>query len=247
MTKPANKPDIGKSVQGPSGRQKLVGLLAVVAILVALATAVGISFAPKTSVQADAETVAIQEGLTAFKAGAFSSALEKLKPAAAKGNAQAAYWLGRMYEDGLGVKKNADAAITWFRKAAEGGWPDAELRLGEIYFNGTEDLQDFEKARKWLEQAAHRGDARAQLDLGRLYANGWGGDKDSIQAYVWYEFAAKQGNYEAQRLRDALLKAMQENEIAEAQQLTEKMAPEVFNQGKNETKDGKAQSAANTK
>jgi TPR repeat protein len=185
--------------------------------------------------------------VAAFHAGAFDAALEKLKPLAEKNNAQAAYWLGQMYEDGLGVNKDADTAISWYRKSAEGGWTDASFRLGEIYLNGTEELQDFKKARKWLEQAARGGNARAQFDLGRLYANGWGGEKDPIQAYVWYEFAAKQGDYEAQRLRDALLKAMQENEIAEAQDLSEKMAPQVFGEGKNATKDGKAQTETSNK
>jgi len=231
VNKLADKGDTGGAGQEPADRQKLVGAFAVLALLVAIAIAAGVSFIPKPSFQADAETVAVQKGVAALKAGAFKSALDDLEPIAKKDNAQAAYWLGRMYEEGLGVKQNADTAITWYRKAAEGGWAAAKLQLGEIYFKGTEELQDFKKARKWLEQAARDGNARAQLDLGRLYANGWGGDKDPVQAYVWYEFAAKQGNYEAQRLRDGLLKAMRDDEVSNAQNLTEKMAPQMFGQG----------------
>lgn len=247
MNESANEKDTGGAGKNPGGQPRPTGLLGAVVLLAVIAAAIWVWYTPKPSVQEDPQTVALREGVAAFHAGAFDAALEKLKPLAEKNNAQAAYWLGQMYEDGLGVNKDADTAISWYRKSAEGGWTDASFRLGEIYLNGTEELQDFKKARKWLEQAARGGNARAQFDLGRLYANGWGGEKDPIQAYVWYEFAAKQGDYEAQRLRDALLKAMQENEIAEAQDLSKKMASQVFGEGKNETKDGKAQTETSNK
>jgi len=240
-----NKGDTGEAEQGPSLQRTLVRMLVATALLVALATAIGVLFAPKPAVQVNAEAAAVREGVVAFRTGAFATALEDLEPLAKNRNAQAAYLLGQMYDDGLGVKKDTDTAITWFRTAAEGGWPDAKFRLGQIYFNGTEELQDFKKARKWLEQAARDGYARAQLDLGQLYAKGWGGKKDPIQAYVWYEFAAKQGDYEAQRLRDGLLKVMQDDEITKAQNLTEKMAPKVFGQAGDRAKDTRAPDGKN--
>jgi len=243
MNKLPDKEDPEGAKPAPSNRRMPVNKLVGIALFVALAAAVGVSFSPKPAVQVNAEAAAVQKGVAAFKAGAFGAARIDLKPLAEKGNPQAAYWLGQMYDDGLGVKKDADTAIFWFRAAAKGGWPGAEFRLGEIYFNGTEELQDFKKARKWLEQAARNGYARAQIDLGRLYAKGWGGKKDPIQAYVWYEFAAKQGGYEAQRLRDELLKVMPPGDIAKAQDLTEKMAPKIFGQARNRAVDKKARQA----
>ena len=241
-----NKGSAGGAEQPPSSLSTLVKTLVAIALFAALATAVGVSFTSKPAVQMNAETAAVQKGVAAFEAGAFSTALGNLEPLAEKGNAQAAYWLGQMYDEGLGVKKNANTAITWFRKAAEGGWPDAKLRLGEIYFNGTDELQDFKKARKWLKQAALEGYARAQLDLGQLYAKGWGGKQDRVQAYVWYEFAAKQGNYEAQRSRDGLLKVMSDTEITAAQDLTEKMAPQIFGPVRGQAKGTKTPDAKTT-
>ena len=239
--------DTGKPGQLPGGGQKLVGLVLVAVLLVGLAGATGFFIARRPAVQVDANTVALQEGIAAFKAGAFKVALEKFKPLAKQGNAQASYWLGRMNEDGLGMAKDVNAAISLYGTAAEGGWTAAKFQLGEIYFRGMEELQDFKKARKWLEQAARDGSAPARADLGRLYANGWGGPKDLVQAYVWYEFAAKQGDYAAQRLRDGLLKNMPDEDVAKAQDLTEKMAPEVFAHANDKANGTKTQENASAK
>lgn len=186
---------------------------------------------------------AVRQGVSAFDAGAFGLALKELQPPAKAGNPEAAFWLGRMYEDGLGVKRDGDIAVNWYRQSAEAGWVDAKLRLGEIYFRGTEELQDFKKAYKWLQQAANDGSPLAQKDLGTLYANGWGVKTSNIYAYVWYEFAAEQGDYQARRDRDRLLKTMPDDQVAAAQTLTRKLASELFTHSQNSSP---AQASGNT-
>ncbi|WP_353646509.1 YfdX family protein [Mesorhizobium sp. WSM2239] len=181
--------------------------------------------------RADTKDDTVSGGVAALTAGDYDAALKILTPLAEDNNPQAAFWLGDMYEYGLGVPKKIDTALKWYRKSAEAGWTAAEFQLGEIYFNGTETLQDFAKAHKWLEQAAHGGNSKAQQDLGQLYAHGWGVEKDPIWAYVWYEIAAREGNYEAQRLRDELIKTMGNGDITEAQKLTAQIAPDVLGQG----------------
>lgn len=187
------------------------------------------------ALHAQTRTSDVKAGVAAFDAGAFDVARQDLQPLAENGNAEAAFWLGRMYEDGLGVKKSVSTAVTWYTKAAKAGWVDAKVRLGEIYLNGTKELQDFKKARTWLESAAYDGDRRAERDLGRIYASGWGTDKDRVWAYVWYEMAARQGDDEAKRLRDALLKTMPADTIAEAQKLAQETAPTVFGEARDHT------------
>jgi hypothetical protein len=198
------------------------GILLILALL-----AFGV-IGPSLGAHAAAKNPAVQEGVSAFNAGAFQIALQKLKPLAKAGNPEADYWMGRMYEDGLGVKKDVNKAIEYYTTSADKGWQNAKLRLGEIYFHGTEVLQNFAKARKWLERAAFDGKSLAQRDLGTLYANGWGTQKDPVWAYVWYEFAARQGDYEAQKKRDSLLRTMTDDQVTEGQKLTQKIAPEVF-------------------
>lgn len=170
----------------------------------------------------------VARGREAFKVGDYGRALEQFEPAARKGDPEANYWLGVMSERGLGTDKDIDTALTRYRKSAEAGSVRAMLGLGELYMQGTDVLQDFAKARNWLEQAAREGNVDAMRDLGSLYANGWGVNKDPIHAYVWYDFAASRGDARSETLRDGLLKAMTEQDIAEAQRLAEKQAPEVF-------------------
>jgi TPR repeat protein len=63
--------------------------------------------------------------------------LEELNNKAKQGNAQAQYYLGRIYAHGVGIHKNPDVAITWLNKAASAGVLEAELELAAV----TEDKQ----------------------------------------------------------------------------------------------------------
>lgn len=186
--------------------------------------AVGLPLAAHAAIQGPG----IKAGVAAFDAGDFDVARSTFEPLAKADNSQAEFWLGRMYENGLGVDRNVQKAVGYYRKAANAGWEDAKLRLGEIYLKGNEKLQDYGKARKWLERAALDGSTRAQRDLGKLYAKGRGVHKDPVWAYVWYEFAAKQGDYDAQQLRDGLIKSMTTDQLNEAQKLAQDVEPEVL-------------------
>ena len=58
--------------------------------------------------------------------------LEELNQKAKQGNAQAQYYLGKMYAYGVGINKNPDVAVDWLRKAASVGVLEAELVLGYL-------------------------------------------------------------------------------------------------------------------
>jgi hypothetical protein len=55
--------------------------------------------------------------------------LENLKIKANQGNAQAQYYLGKMYAHGIGMDKDPDVAIDWLNKAALAGMPEAEPEI----------------------------------------------------------------------------------------------------------------------
>src|SRR5438093_798581 len=65
-----------------------------------------------------------------------SAELDDLQEAAAKGDANAQFELGRRYEDGRGVPKNATAAVEWWTKAATQGHSGAQFGLGVMYATG---------------------------------------------------------------------------------------------------------------
>ncbi len=58
--------------------------------------------------------------------------VEELNAKAKQGNAQAQYYLGKMYAHGVGIKKNLDVAIDWLNKAALVGVLEAELELASL-------------------------------------------------------------------------------------------------------------------
>ena len=101
---------------------------------------------------------------------------EEIKQAANQGDAQAQYDLGRMYEEGRGVKQDSAKAMQCYLKAAERGYPKAQYELGLMYSRLPVNKKNEEEAIKWIQlamqgfhQAAENGDAEAQCRLGEIY------------------------------------------------------------------------------
>ena len=58
--------------------------------------------------------------------------MKALSTLAKQRNAQAQFYLGKMYAHGVGINKNLDIAIDWLNKAALAGVLEAELELASI-------------------------------------------------------------------------------------------------------------------
>lgn len=58
--------------------------------------------------------------------------VKELNMRANQGNAQAQYYLGKMYAHGVGIDKNSDVAFDWLNKAASAGVLEAELDLTSV-------------------------------------------------------------------------------------------------------------------
>jgi len=58
-------------------------------------------------------------GLDAYQRADYATALQEWRPLAEKGDANAQYNLGLLYNQGLGVQQDFKAAADWYRKAAE--------------------------------------------------------------------------------------------------------------------------------
>jgi uncharacterized protein len=99
-------------------------------------------------------------------------------------NPNAEYWLGHMYEIGLGIPRDAQKAIDLYKNAADQNVVAAEARLGEIYLSGDQVPPDFGRAKYYLDRAAYRGDPRSAMLLGQMYRVGLGIQKDLKQAYA---------------------------------------------------------------
>ncbi len=121
------------------------------------------------------------------------AAADWLYHAAKRGNANALYALGRMYDLGEGLPADPQKAVVYYKEAALKGQPDAQNALGLLFYTGDIVGKDPVVARKWFLQAAKGGSADAMFNLGVMLVNGEGGDKDLVLAYVWFKLADEMG------------------------------------------------------
>lgn len=103
----------------------------------------------------------LQEAETAYANGDFAEAHTMFSRLAERGNTQARYALGTMYEEGQGVLHDYEAAFEWYRKAAEQGFAPAQLRLARMYYFGRHVRPDNVMAYVWASIAASQGDETA--------------------------------------------------------------------------------------
>jgi TPR repeat protein len=106
----------------------------------------------------------------------------------------AEYRLGYMYETGLGVQKDEQRGVAFYRSAAEKGYASAQNALGVLCASGGDGVpQDDRQAVEWYRKAAEQGLAKAEKNLADMYFWGRGFEKPNYQqAYFWYKKAADQ-------------------------------------------------------
>jgi len=146
----------------------------------------------------NAALAGLKEGYDALARKDYATAIKEYRPLAERGDAEAQYRIGRLYEFGKGYPKDQAQGIAWIRKAAAQNHADAQQELGVIYATGDGVKQDDVQAVEWFRKAAMQGDATAQYNLGLLYAKGQGVAKDYAQAIDWWRKAAVQDNADAQ-------------------------------------------------
>jgi len=140
----------------------------------------------------------LAEGLAASRNGDYEAAFHELEPEAKRGNAEAQYHLGVMYDAGQGVPQNAGKAFRWYLNAAELGHKQAQYNAAVMYNEGRGTALNPALALQWFAKAAQQGSADAQFSLGVMYANGAAVQQDYAQAAQWYRKAAQQGDADAQ-------------------------------------------------
>jgi TPR repeat protein len=122
---------------------------------------------------------------------------ERYEWAADKGDANAMFNLGFLYERGFGVAQDYAKAREWYEKAADKGDTGAMYGLGWLYRDGQGVAQNYPKAREWFQRAADRGNTGAMVRLGVLYRDGQGVAEDYLKARDWFQRAADNGDPDA--------------------------------------------------
>jgi TPR repeat protein len=128
------------------------------------------------------------------------------RKAAAQGDANAQYALGRAYADSQGASpQDYKQAVTYYKMAAAQGLVLAQAELGNLYAKGQGVAQDYTEAVNWYRKAANQGVAAAQEKLGELYLAGRGTAQDYAEAYFWFDLAAA-GKIEGTKQEDVAQK-----------------------------------------
>jgi len=104
---------------------------------------------------------------------------------AQKGNAEAQFKVGEMYESGRGVEKNMIEAKRWINKAAAQGNQAAGYKLlyDDLQQHGV--TKDNKAKLADLQDAARAGDGYAQYYVGMMHSRGVGLRKNSNAALDW--------------------------------------------------------------
>jgi hypothetical protein len=108
-----------------------------------------------------------------------------------KGDAEAQYHVGMMYNNGIGTQKDPRQAFEWFQKSAASNHPLGAYKLGCYYagqFAGVV-TPDANEALKYKLVSAKAGYALAQHDVANLYAR----QENSEEAVKWWKTAGDQG------------------------------------------------------
>lgn len=139
------------------------------------------------------------DGMRAYDAGDFATALEVWGPLAENGDAVAQYSLGKLLENGgVGVPRDLAEAAKWYQRSANQGIAAAQNNLGLMYAQGRGVPQDVVRAVKLWRDAAAKDHVVAKFNLGLAYFRGEGVAEDRIEAQRWFRAAAELGLADAQ-------------------------------------------------
>src|SRR4029434_8202086 len=116
----------------------------------------------------------LNEGLDALRKNDYANAVKELRPLAERGDAEAQYRIGLMYEFGKGYPQDKAQGIIWFKKSAAQNHTAAQQELGVIYTTGDGVPKDDAQAVAWFQKAAMLGNPTAQYNLGLMIAHGAG-------------------------------------------------------------------------
>lgn len=115
-------------------------------------------------VRTTAEDCMIRGGeYTAADRADYGTALKVWLGAAQKGDAEAQYYTGTLYEKGAGEGSDYHRAAEWYRKAADQGYSRAAISLGHLYEQGLGVNKDSAEALKWFAKASGLSESNLSL------------------------------------------------------------------------------------
>ncbi len=110
--------------------------------------------------------------------------------------------MAKCLEQGVGVKRDAMAALSLYKTAADNGNAEAMYNLGNLMLSGVSQKSDHSDARTYMLRAARKEYIPAMLAMGRFADEGRGVAKNSSDAERWYTKAVGATVKSAPQLND---------------------------------------------
>lgn len=115
----------------------------------------------------------------------FKNAIQLIRQAAEKGNAEAQYNYGISFQQGIEVTKNDSLANIWFLKSANQGWKDTQFKMAYSYATGRGVTKDEKQAFLWSVKCAEQLDVECMFNVVNCYMEGRGTQKNMDSMLVW--------------------------------------------------------------
>ena len=139
--------------------------------------------------------------------GDYKAAVVNYEKAKAFLHAPAFLALARLFETGVGVRKNKAKAFKMYLGAAKLSDVEAYDAVGLCYKNGVGTKKDPEKAKEWFRKAADQNDAAGCFQLGLLMTMDAAYKKNPEPAFGWLDRGATGGNADAMRTLEEIYAA----------------------------------------
>ena len=135
------------------------------------------------------------------------AARDWFRRAADAGDAEAINMVGKCYAEGIGGFIDKQAALRWYKDAAEANSIDGMINLAGMYLYEDENKspENYSEAVRYLYIAASLNNPEAMNMLGDCYRYGHGTYESIDEAFRWYQKAAEGGSVTAQETVDELL------------------------------------------
>lgn len=127
--------------------------------------------APRQPIRTTAVDCRIRGGeYTEPDQASYATALEVWQPKAQEGDAEAQFYVGQIYERGLGTTADYESAALWYHRAAEQNHTPSQVALGYLYEQGLGVDADEAEALKWYRRAGGLGEDLVVMQADRLEA-----------------------------------------------------------------------------
>ena len=97
----------------------------------------------------------------------------------------AAFRLGWLYNEGLGVEQDTVRALNYYKQAVSMSYPDALADMGSFYRKGKLVERDYTQAMEYLQKAAAKGNVKAMYEIYQMFLRGEGVQPDFKLAKEW--------------------------------------------------------------